>query len=120
MPSLLGGFISCIMAAQATSDTYNEQIGEVFGAMVGNNATGVVARAAEDQAAYQLAAIGVTLGIAILGGLVTGAIISIHSPLEILYDDSLEFEIEVVHEEEKEKKRLQTKRKRRIISIKTT
>lgn len=81
MPAVLAAIISAIMAAITTIDTYGDHLKDVFPAMVAKNDTGTftAGRTATVQAGYQLAALGVTLCIAIIGGLFTGLVLSFTS-----------------------------------------
>ncbi len=76
MPGLFAAVIGVICAVFASSKVYGQSLGQVFPRMKPDS-TGSAADA-EEMAAYQLAALGTTLGIAIVGGLVTG-ICSMHS-----------------------------------------
>ena len=80
MPGVLAGIVSAIMAALATEDLYHDTLYEHYKAMAPKNISenhNFVAppgegRTAGQQAGYQLIALGVTLVIAIVGGLITG------------------------------------------------
>lgn len=88
MPALLAAIISAIMAAITTLETYDDHLKDVFPAMVSNkNESGftIAGRTGMEQAGFQLAALGVTLAIAIVGGLITGFILSTTS--SILFSD---------------------------------
>jgi len=93
MPGVLGGLASAVTASMAGSKSlYGENVGQVFGAMAGEGG-----RSASSQAAHQIAALGVTLGIALAGGALTGMVIKpsckcIDSPSE-LYSDVTAFEV---------------------------
>eukprot|EP01105_Mastigella_eilhardi_P028233 TRINITY_DN917_c0_g1_i1.p1 TRINITY_DN917_c0_g1~~TRINITY_DN917_c0_g1_i1.p1 ORF type:complete len:224 (+),score=61.92 TRINITY_DN917_c0_g1_i1:741-1412(+) len=66
MPGLLGGLVAVISARLAHVDDYGDQLGAVFPARAHGD------RSAAVQSALQLAAIGVTLGFALVGGVLAG------------------------------------------------
>lgn len=84
MPGILGGIFGALMAALATEASYDYSLYEIFPARAPNSETklaemrdnyGISAglnRTAGQQAAYQLLALVITLGIAIVSGLITG------------------------------------------------
>lgn len=80
MPGVIGGIVSAIMAAVATTDLYKHSLYNHYTAMRASNTTEMndyisspgYGRTAGQQAGYQLIALAVTLVIAIVGGLVTG------------------------------------------------
>eukprot|EP01106_Pelomyxa_sp_JSP_P018121 TRINITY_DN79_c0_g1_i4.p1 TRINITY_DN79_c0_g1~~TRINITY_DN79_c0_g1_i4.p1 ORF type:complete len:337 (+),score=84.52 TRINITY_DN79_c0_g1_i4:137-1012(+) len=65
MPGILGGLAGVVAAATATASGYGTQLSVVFPARLEG-------RGASAQASLQLAAIGITLGMAVVGGLLTG------------------------------------------------
>lgn len=83
MPGIIGALGGAISAANAGSMAYGSSIGRVFPERAPSNATAAAVlgvspgsdRSAQDQAAIQLAALAITLGISIAGGLFTGMII---------------------------------------------
>lgn len=68
MPGLIGALAGTIAASLATGDVYGENVTSVFAAREH--------RTAGEQAVAQFTALCVTLGMAIVGGLITGGIIS--------------------------------------------
>ncbi|XP_015769285.1 PREDICTED: ammonium transporter Rh type A-like isoform X1 [Acropora digitifera] len=86
MPGILGAIAGAIAAAHANVDKYgSEGLKSLFPAMVGDG------RTAKVQAGYQLAGLAVALGIAIIGGIITGFVVrwQIFDPptREQMYDD---------------------------------
>lgn len=69
IPGIIGGIGGIISAANAGKTAYGDAIGDIFPA---RDASLSDPRSASDQALYQLATLGTTLGIAIGGGLLTG------------------------------------------------
>jgi len=69
MPGLVGGLGGIISAATAGNSAYGDAIGDIFPARDQSSSD---PRSASSQALFQLAALGTTLGIAILGGYLTG------------------------------------------------
>jgi ammonium transporter Rh len=108
MPGLISGITSAIVASLATRDNFGGNRLYVFypSRTPTTNSTdfgdfnlgntefrdGGLGRTASAQAGYQLAALGVTLGIAILGGILTGFIMKIPvieqiEEVEEMFDD---------------------------------
>ncbi|KAK6172887.1 hypothetical protein SNE40_016457 [Patella caerulea] len=84
MPGILAGIAGAVMAALATQEKYGESLSEVFPARApeADNTTVVGAvtgqgRTAGSQGGYQAVALIVSLGIAIVGGLLTGLLLKI-------------------------------------------
>ncbi|XP_038065645.1 ammonium transporter Rh type B-like isoform X2 [Patiria miniata] len=92
MPGILAAIAGAVVAGLATKDLYGDNLYNIFGArapvemstdaneMTAGDMSGdvmVEARSAGGQAGYQLAALGVTLLIAIGGGIITGLILKI-------------------------------------------
>jgi len=80
LPGVIGGLGGAITAWRASDLTYGDSIGDIFP----ERANG---RSAESQALYQLAALGTTLGISIVGGLITGLFIRFMSTPDDYYRD---------------------------------
>jgi len=98
MPAVIAGLGSAIGAALATKEVYGESLASVFEQEPGQEwAPGA-------QAGNQLAALGVTLAIAIVGGAATGFImkIPIWGQQEDLYEDAEAWILEEGEEEEGE------------------
>lgn len=84
MPGLLAGIVGAVMAALAAHDTWGGSLCEIFPAM-GSGADGKtpcdaslsLTRTALQQGGYQMAALSVTLAIAIGGGVFTGLLLKI-------------------------------------------
>eukprot|EP00298_Acanthocystis_sp_HF-20_P011461 c19405_g1_i2.p1 GENE.c19405_g1_i2~~c19405_g1_i2.p1 ORF type:complete len:455 (-),score=206.01 c19405_g1_i2:40-1404(-) len=103
MPGLLGGFCSVIAAAVATDSVYGNGIGVVFPERAPSDPTlaelyGVTPgsdRSASSQALMQLAAIAITIAIAIPTGLLTGFIVKqpFFGPPPDLFTDSIYWEV---------------------------
>ncbi|XP_067941459.1 ammonium transporter Rh type A-like [Watersipora subatra] len=70
MPGITAAIIGIIAAAYGNVENYGSELVDVFPAL--DNSTGM-ARTAAQQAGFQAATLGVTLLLAIVGGLVTGA-----------------------------------------------
>eukprot|EP00164_Ancoracysta_twista_P001399 GFYU01001822.1.p1 GENE.GFYU01001822.1~~GFYU01001822.1.p1 ORF type:complete len:531 (-),score=164.24 GFYU01001822.1:120-1712(-) len=92
MPGFLGGISGAISAATATSSEYGSEVWKIFPARNphGDN------RSAQEQAGYQLVALICTLGIATVGGIITGYLAS-WKKLELprkLFDDELYWDLE--------------------------
>ncbi|XP_036337716.1 ammonium transporter Rh type B-B [Rhagoletis pomonella] len=80
MPAVLSAIASAIFANFVTQENYKSELGAIFPAMVGatenSNSTIILGgynRTASTQAGYQLCGIAVTLLVAIVGGVLTGA-----------------------------------------------
>jgi len=69
MPGIVGAIGGAISAASADSEKYGQHIGAIFPARADG------ARSASDQGWYQAAALAVTLGMSLGGGLITGFIV---------------------------------------------
>jgi len=67
IPGVIGGLAGSISAAVATSSRYGDELTELWGARS--------LRSSGEQAAYQAAALGLTVGLALVGGALTGAVI---------------------------------------------
>ncbi|XP_033338838.1 rhesus blood group-associated glycoprotein Rh50 isoform X1 [Megalopta genalis] len=111
MPGVLAGIFGALMAGLATKETYNNSLYEIFPARAPssgdlltelmedyNNISPGVNRSALQQAGYQLLALAITLGIAIVSGLVTGLILrlSVCGSIseELKFDDEAHWELE--------------------------
>ncbi|XP_012274440.1 ammonium transporter Rh type A isoform X2 [Orussus abietinus] len=110
MPGVLAGLFGALMAAIATETTYDYSLYEIFPARAPNSEVklaemrdnyGISAglnRTAGQQAAYQLLALLVTLGLAVVSGLITGLILraSLWGSIaeEQKFDDSVHWELE--------------------------
>jgi len=90
MPGVLAGIAGIIVTTQASFATYSHSLYKIFPAMVPTEGSDEFValsaflkvepgegRDATTQALYQLAAMGVTLGISLVGGAITGAILKI-------------------------------------------
>ena len=78
MPGLLGGIGGALSASIADTTLYGETIGTVFPARMDTIVNGtitVAGRSAGAQGGAQLAALGITVAVAIVGGVITGFII---------------------------------------------
>uniref|UniRef100_A0A182I056 Ammonium transporter AmtB-like domain-containing protein n=1 Tax=Anopheles arabiensis TaxID=7173 RepID=A0A182I056_ANOAR len=88
MPAVLSAIFSAIYASFASVETYGTSLATIFPAMQNPNATnatseiepleyviGGYGRSGAKQGAFQLMAIGITMVIAIVGGLITGLIL---------------------------------------------
>jgi len=85
IPGVIGGIVGAISAAAASGTVYGEDITKVFEAMED--------RTALEQGGFQFAALAVTLGIAIVGGLFTGKICTFFEDSEEYADDEGQWEI---------------------------
>ncbi|XP_041981153.1 ammonium transporter Rh type B [Aricia agestis] len=93
MPGLLSGVLTILLAALATKEGYGTELSSIFSAMTEDEA----GRASSSQALYQLAAVGSTVGLALVGGGVSGLVArtSMFEPLKQneKYDDELNWEL---------------------------
>lgn len=107
MPGLLSGIASAIVAGIATPEKYNGKLGTFYpsrmpivnitdSANLTSNATevlkSIMGRTAVVQGGYQMAAIAVTLGMAIIGGILTGFVMRLPimekvEDIEEMFDD---------------------------------
>ncbi|XP_029037489.2 ammonium transporter Rh type A isoform X6 [Osmia bicornis bicornis] len=111
MPGVLGGLFGALMAGLATEASYDYSLYEIFPARAPNSETKLAEmrdnygalspgqnRTAGQQAAYQLLVLVITLGIAIVSGLVTGLIMrmSVCGSIseEQKFDDEVHWELE--------------------------
>jgi len=85
MPGILAAIIGAILCGFASVETYGHNLYQVFPAMKSDPANNIVGRTAWEQTGYQFAALGVTLGIAIVGGVLTGFILRL--PIWIQLDE---------------------------------
>jgi len=72
MPGVLGGLSGTISAAVAGEKSYGQDIGTIWAARAASGDN----RSAGEQAGFQFAALTLTVGISIFGGLLTGAIVN--------------------------------------------
>ncbi|PVD27461.1 hypothetical protein C0Q70_12621 [Pomacea canaliculata] len=92
MPGLLAGISAAVMGALSSPDTWGDSMCKIFPARegCGDNSTDLN-RSALEQGGYQMAALSVTLAIAIGGGILTGFILKIpflDAPeRDMLFDD---------------------------------
>ncbi|KAI5638916.1 ammonium transporter family domain-containing protein [Phthorimaea operculella] len=99
MPAVFSGILSIIFAALATESEYKKDLGNVFPAMnsVTDKGESQTPRTAKEQALMQLAALAATVGIALVGGFVTGMIakLKVFRPLskEVQYNDENDWEV---------------------------
>ncbi|XP_069696076.1 ammonium transporter Rh type A isoform X1 [Periplaneta americana] len=118
MPGVLAGIIGAILAGMATETQYGSSLYEQFPAR--GNSSHVddgMGRTAGGQAGYQLLAVAITLGIGLIGGVLTGLIIKIPAlnklTKEEYFDDSLFWEMppdmEVRHQPEPNKREVEVK-----------
>ncbi|XP_011310156.1 ammonium transporter Rh type A isoform X3 [Fopius arisanus] len=110
MPGVLAGVFGALMAGMATEVSYKESLYQVFPARAPSTGdesaelrvySGIHAghdRTAGQQAGYQLLALGITLGNAIVSGVITGMILRTDIcgtvPEASKFDDALHFELE--------------------------
>ncbi|XP_026478713.1 ammonium transporter Rh type B-like [Ctenocephalides felis] len=115
MPAVLSGVLSAVFAAIATKDEYSNSLYSIFPAMqqlngtsaestetIDNGVTIAMVRSGTTQAGYQLLALGLTVLIAIVSGLVTGVVLKYACAQveeEHRHDDSPAWELP--HDEEK-------------------
>lgn len=103
MPGILAALISAVVCAFASESLYGSSLYKVFPSMDPENG----GRTPMYQALYQLSALGMTLGTALLSGALTGFILrmKVWDPLPgpLLFDDAAYFALpdEVTHEQEK-------------------
>ncbi|XP_017885470.1 ammonium transporter Rh type A isoform X2 [Ceratina calcarata] len=111
MPGVLGGIFGALMSGLATEASYNYSLYEIFPARTPSSGPRLAEitdnhgmtppgldRTAGQQAAYQLFALAITLGIAIVSGLITGMMmrVSIFGSVdeEQKFDDEFHWELE--------------------------
>ena len=88
MTGVLGGIISAIVAGTATQANYGDSLLLLFPMM--DQRTNSV------QAGYQLATLGVTIGIALVSGIITGLILNLKclNPPNLLFSDRFLWDFE--------------------------
>ncbi|CAG4938575.1 unnamed protein product, partial [Parnassius apollo] len=93
MPGILSGLLSILFAALATTRGYGKELEGIFEEMK-QDGTG---RSSGNQALYQFLALAVTLGISIVGGIITGILakMPVFAPLKDIekYDDEVNWEL---------------------------
>jgi ammonium transporter Rh len=92
VPGLLGGLAGLILSSYAEADAYGTTLTTVFA----KRST----RTASEQAGFQAAALFTTIGIALVGGAITGAVCRAMPVMDRFYDDSIEYEADDVVEEQ--------------------
>ncbi|KAK7071730.1 hypothetical protein SK128_020423 [Halocaridina rubra] len=104
MPAVLAGIIGCIVSAVASEDSYGPSLYEIFPERAPEEGTAEFARvrnllpdlepgsgrSAGGQAANQILALAITLGIALVGGIVTGFILRIEQFAKLKSSDLFE------------------------------
>ncbi|XP_013172775.1 PREDICTED: ammonium transporter Rh type B-B [Papilio xuthus] len=99
MPGVYSGILSILFSYLASSDVYGDELSVVFPALSGGggNATNGTAAPSSDQALAQFEGLIATLVIAIIGGIITGALskIAIFVPLKEpeKYNDAVDWEL---------------------------
>ncbi|KAK7105781.1 ammonium transporter Rh type A-like [Littorina saxatilis] len=103
MPGVLAGIAGAVMAALSTRDKWGESLCEIFPARAGMNATIpcdadlAMTRTALEQGGYQMAALCMTLVIAIVGGALTGLLLKLpiwDAPQgDMVFDDHANWEV---------------------------
>ncbi|KAJ8720379.1 hypothetical protein PYW07_012422 [Mythimna separata] len=99
MPGIYSGLLSVLFAGLATTEAYGTELGDIFPATssIADGQAVADPRSVGMQAAYQLAALGTTLGLALGTGVLSGLIVKtkIFSPLEEKerYDDEMNWEL---------------------------
>ncbi|XP_017486196.1 PREDICTED: ammonium transporter Rh type B-like, partial [Rhagoletis zephyria] len=100
MPAVLSAIASAIFANFVTQENYKSELGAIFPAMVGapenSNSTIILGgynRTASTQAGYQLCGIAVTLLVAIVGGVLTGAALKYTSVRKLQKDEQHQDEL---------------------------
>ena len=94
MPGVLAGLAGAVMAAMSSKENWGSTLYDIFPEMATSNSTGtmIAGRSAVAQGGYQIAALIVTLAIAIVGGIITGFIMKLSiwdSPkAELFFDDN--------------------------------
>ena len=81
MPGIIGGLGGVISSLTASDSVYGDSIDLIFPARAGSDG-----RSAKEQALYQFLGIVITLGISIIGGIITGFFVNL-----LNNDDSVEF-----------------------------
>ncbi|XP_069742796.1 ammonium transporter Rh type B-like isoform X2 [Narcine bancroftii] len=89
LPGIIGGVAGVVGAAMASKDLYGNGLYSTFPEMK--------VRSAIEQAGYQAAGLGASLGLALIGGLITGFILRIHvwgqPPDQNCFDDHIYWEV---------------------------
>nr|XP_022327191.1 ammonium transporter Rh type A-like [Crassostrea virginica] len=105
MPGVLAAIGGAVAAAMSSKETWGDSLYSIFTAMeptmqnstMSANVTEVMGRSAMAQGGYQMAALAVTLAIAIVGGAITGFILKIpflDSPKEdTIFDDGVSWNV---------------------------
>ncbi|KPJ17265.1 Ammonium transporter Rh type A [Papilio machaon] len=99
MPGVYSGLLSIMFAYMATADVYGDELSVVFPALSGGggNSSNATAAPSSDQALAQFEGLVATLVIAIIGGIITGALskIAIFVPLKEpeKYNDAVDWEL---------------------------
>ncbi|KAI1886042.1 hypothetical protein AGOR_G00209960 [Albula goreensis] len=92
MPGVLGAIVGAITAATATKEIYGDGLADVFPDLTGGNKI-----TASFQGVRQAISLAVTLGIALLGGLIVGFILKLpiygSPPDTTCYEDSIYWEV---------------------------
>jgi ammonium transporter Rh len=92
MPGILGAIIAIITTSMAKPENYQNNLGQVWAAM-DNSTAGATPRSTGAQTTNQGLALVCTLGISIVGGLITGAVCRYMPVLEGFFDDKWEYEV---------------------------
>ncbi|XP_041649320.1 ammonium transporter Rh type B [Cheilinus undulatus] len=90
MPGVLGAIVGAVTASVATMDVYGDGMADVFPEIVNG-------RTASTQAGFQALGLAVTLGIALLGGLLVGFILKLSvfgaPPDAMCFEDNIYWEV---------------------------
>eukprot|EP00450_Noctiluca_scintillans_P013592 CAMPEP_0194491752 /NCGR_PEP_ID=MMETSP0253-20130528/10526_1 /TAXON_ID=2966 /ORGANISM="Noctiluca scintillans" /LENGTH=435 /DNA_ID=CAMNT_0039332525 /DNA_START=255 /DNA_END=1562 /DNA_ORIENTATION=+ len=92
IPGIIGAIVGMIVSAVEQDGEYkNDTLAEVFAGRFDEE--GHLVRSASEQGSFQCAALFVTLGMAIAGGLATGVVMRILPDLDGFYHDAQEYEV---------------------------
>lgn len=86
MPGVIGGIAGSIAAGMATGNIYGNNVSAIFPARD--------TRSAQDQAVFQFCTLLLTLAMAIVGGVITGYVLTLFEEKENLYCDIDEWEVD--------------------------
>ncbi|EMP31328.1 Ammonium transporter Rh type B-B [Chelonia mydas] len=97
MPGVMGALLGALVAALATQDVYGDGMADVF-PLIANGS-----RTAQYQGVYQFFALLITLGFAVVGGSLVGAILKIRSlgspPDTQCFEDQIYWEVPEDHQD---------------------
>uniref|UniRef100_A0A674PR71 Rh family B glycoprotein n=1 Tax=Takifugu rubripes TaxID=31033 RepID=A0A674PR71_TAKRU len=97
MPGVLGAIVGAVTAALATTDVYGQGMADVFPAVADGSVN------ATKQGGIQALSLAITLGIAVLGGLIVGFVLKLPvfgtPPDTLCFEDSVYWEVSLMRPE---------------------